>query len=270
MGTPFDYSYNIDVRAEGRDSIPNVKSGGPYIQAVSPDYLPTMGTRIVTGRGFGAGDVHGSGRVAVVSATFAKLVWPGIPAVGKCLYLRYGGADSTQQCTQVVGVAADAKRGRVTESESMLYYVPFDQYEDPRINALFVRVPPGDRSVAAAIQREVQGEGSLPFAQIQLMSDKVAPQLRSWALGAWAFTAFGLLALLIAATGIFAVLSYSVSQRTKEIGVRVALGAQSGDVVRLIVGQGLRTAAIGAIFGAVGAFALGRAIASLLYRVTAG
>ncbi len=265
MGSPFDYAYAVGLRAEGTDSIPQVKSGGPYIQAITPGYIATMGTRIVNGRDFTTGDVKGSARVALVGATFAKLVWPGTSAIGKCLYI---GEDSTTACTAVVGVVADAKRGRVTETESMLYYVPFVQYDNnPAINTVFVRMRPGVAGLAGALRREVQSDGSLPYAEIESIADQMAPQLRSWLLGASAFTAIGLLALVIAATGIFAVLSYAVSQRTKEIGVRVALGAQGGDVVRLIVGQGLRAAVIGAVVGAAGAYALGRAIASLLYEV---
>lgn len=266
MGTPFDYSYSQGMRAEGRDSMPEVKSGGPYYQAITPGYLATMGTRLIRGRDFTTGDVAGSAPVAIVSAFFARLVWPGQEAIGKCLYL---GEDSTTTCTRVVAVAADAKRSGVTETESLLYYVPFAQRQWPEIDGLFVRMRPGARGLPGALLREVQAAGNLPFATIQPISDQIAPQLRSWRLGASAFTAFGLLALLIAATGIFAVLSYGVSQRTKEIGVRVALGAQSTHVVRMIVGQGLRAALVGTALGALGAVALGRAIASLLYQVPA-
>jgi putative ABC transport system permease protein len=265
MGTPFDNSWSQSTRAEGIDSIPSVKSGGPYYQAVTPGYFATIGTRVVRGRDFTAADVAGSPPVTIVGASFARLVWPRQEAIGKCLYL---GDDSTRTCTRVVAVAADAKRGGVTETESLLYYVPFAQYTDrPVINGVFVRMRPGTLGLAAALMREVQAVGNLPFPKVQSIADQVVPQLRSWRLGAEAFTAFGLLALLIAATGIFAVLSYGVSQRTKEIGVRVALGAQSGHVVRMIVGQGMRAAVIGAVLGIVGAVGLGRAIASLLYQV---
>jgi predicted permease len=264
QGTPFSYSWAESMRAEGADSIPEVKSGGPYYQSVTPGYLATMGTRILRGRDFNPGDGAGQPPVAIVGATFAKLVWPRAEALGKCLYR---GDDSVTTCTRVVGVAADTKRGRVTESTTLLYFVPFLQDNKPSINGVFVRIRPGARGVTGALQREVQAAGNLPYAAIQSIADQVAPQMRSWRLGASAFTAFGLLALLIAATGIFAVLSYSVSQRTKEIGVRVALGAQSGHVVRMVVGQGLRAALLGAGIGMLGAYALGRAIATLLYQV---
>ena len=264
MGTPFSYTWAETVRAEGRDSMPEVKSGGPYFQAVTPGYLATMGTRVLHGRDFTPGDVAETQPVAIVGATFARLVWPGKEAIGKCLYV---GNDSTTRCTRVIGVAADAKRGEVTESQTLLYYLPFVQREKSVVNGIFVRMRPGARGLPGALLREIQGVGNLPFAKIEVLSSQVAPQLRSWRLGATAFTAFGLLALLIAATGIFAVLSYSVSQRTKEIGVRVALGAQTGHVVRMVVGQGVRAALTGIALGGIGAVVLGRAIASLLYQV---
>jgi predicted permease len=266
MGTPFDYSYAQDVRAEGIDSLPKMKTGGPYYQAITPGYLATIGTHVVRGRDFTDGDRAGNPPVTIVSASFARLAWPGAEAIGKCLFL---GSDTTTTCTRVIAIAADAKRDGVTESETLMYYVPFAQQEKPVVNGLFVRMRPGTRGLPAALMREIQAVGNLPFAKIESIADQVAPQLRSWQLGASAFTAFGLLALLIAATGIFAVLSYGVSQRTKEIGVRVALGAQSADVVRMIVGQGVGAALIGTAIGMVGAYALGRAIASLLYQVPA-
>lgn len=266
QGTPFGVSFFQSVRAEGRDSMPDLESGGPYYQVVTPGYIATMGIRMLRGRDFTAGDVVGSGQVAIVGATFAKLVWPGNEAIGRCLYL---GEDSTTACTRVVGIAADAKRGSVTDAASLLYYLPFAQISTPAIQAIFVRARAATSGLSGALRREVQSVGNLPYATIEPISAQVAPQLRSWRLGASAFTAFGLLALLIAATGIFAVLSYSVSQRTKEIGVRVALGAQRADIVRMVVGEGIRAALIGTVLGGAGAIVLGRAIASLLYQVPA-
>src|ERR1019366_7369303 len=101
MGTPFNFSWAQSLRAEGRDSIPSVRSGGPYYQAITPNYLATMGTRILHGRDFNSGDVAGGQPVTIVGATFAKLVWPNQDVLGKCLYV---GNDSVKTCTRVVGV----------------------------------------------------------------------------------------------------------------------------------------------------------------------
>jgi predicted permease len=266
MGTPFfGYAYSERLRVEGPDTLPTSTSGGPYYQVVSPDYMATSGTRMVAGRAFTTGDVPGSGDVAIVGATFAKLVWPREAAVGKCLYV----GDSTATCRRIVGVAADGRSSGIRESEGLVYYLPFAQADKPRVNAMFVRARGKMSLLIAALRREVHAMGNLPYAQIEPMADKVAPELRSWRLGSAAFSAFGLLALVIAATGIFAVLSYAVSQRTQEVGVRVALGAQSHQVVEMVVAQALRITAIGIAVGTVGAFVLGRFIASLLYGVPA-
>jgi predicted permease len=263
MGTPFNYAYGVDLKASGVDSIPRLATGGPYFTVVTPDYFRTMGVGIERGRGLTAGDVAGAEPVSVVNATMARLLWPGKDPIGQCLTV-----GEEKFCRHVVGVAEDARRGSVIEGETMQYYLPLAQATDePQINALFVRARGHADDIRDAVRREVQAAGELPYANVESLADQVAPQLRSWRLGAAAFTAFGLLALVIAATGIFAVLAYSVSQRTQEIGVRVALGAEAGQVVRMIVVQGLRAAAVGVVVGGAGAYALARGIASLLYGV---
>ena len=266
VGTPFGWSHATEVRASGVDSIPQVKDGGPYFVAVTPDYFRTVGLRILSGRGFSDGDGPRAGRVAVVGRTFARLVWPGKDALGQCLYV--GGNDST--CVQVVGVAADARRNDVLEGQTMLYYVPIAQrIVDQRINGLLVRTAGQPADVTAGIQRALQeSQADLPYVRLESLESAVTPQLRSWRLGATMFSAFGMLALLIAAMGLYGVTAYSVSQRTQEIGVRIALGARTGNVLGMVVGQGISAAAIGDLAGALGAVALGRGIAALLYGVT--
>jgi predicted permease len=266
---PFGWGFAVTVRAQGVDSIPRLAGGGPYVNVVTPGYFAALGTRLVEGRRFGDGDGPGGPRVAVVNETMARRLWPREPALGKCLYI---GSDTTRTCTAVVGVVANAKRGQVTESESMLYYLPYAQGTGvwpggAEIGGLVVRSRGPADDVAGAVRREMQAGGNLPYARVQSLADRIAPQFRSWRLGAAAFTAFGALALVIAAMGIFAVISYSVSRRTQEIGVRMALGAEAAQVVRMVLGQGLRVAALGALLGAAGAWALGRGIRSLLYEV---
>ncbi|MFI5208236.1 MAG: ABC transporter permease [Gemmatimonadales bacterium] len=261
MGTPFSSSFSFGLRAEGRDSIPGSSGGGPYLNAVTPHYFATMGTRIVRGRTFGDGDVKGGAKVTIVTATMARLLWPGQEPLGKCLFINDG------PCIQVVGVAADPKHGSVTDSTTLQYFVPLAQMDDANITALMVRARGQASDAAEAVRREMLSDPSVYSASVRSLADQIAPQLHAWKLGAMAFTAFGAVALLIAAMGIFAVISYSVSQRTNEIGIRMALGARSHEVARMVVGQGLRTAAIGVVLGGAGAFALGRAIRSLLYGV---
>jgi putative ABC transport system permease protein len=266
MGNPFGMTFGTYLRIAGRDSLPVRPGGGPYMQAVTPSYFATMGAHLLRGRGITESDVKGSGKVAVINAAFAAAAWPGENPLGRCLYT----AKDATACTTVVGIVTNAKRNDVTETDNMLYYLPLAQYHEPQITAVFVRTRGPAAAMVGPVRREIRVIPNLPYANIQPMAARLAPDYQSWKLGATAFTAFGLLALLIAATGIFAVLSYLVSQRTREVGLRVALGAQSGDVVRLVVTQGLRAAVIGLVVGVAAAALLARAMASLLYGISPG
>ncbi|MFI5279775.1 MAG: ABC transporter permease [Gemmatimonadales bacterium] len=265
---PLGWMFATSLRAEGLDSLPRAAGGGPYQNVVTPDYFATLGTRIARGRGFLATDRAGSQPVAAINETMAKVLWPGSDALGKCLYIGGRGEDINRvPCNRVVGVVADAHTNGVTEDPPMQYFVPWGQRDGVTLAGLYVRGRGDPAVLTGDLRRAVLAEGDLPHANIQTLVDALAPQLRSWKLGATAFTAFGALALLIAAMGIFSVISYSVSQRTQEIGIRMALGAESAQVARMILGQGLRAAIIGVVVGGGGAFLLGRGIKALLYQV---
>ena len=270
MQSPYEWASAITLRAQGVDSLHRPATGGPYVNAVTPGYFATLGTPLRGGRDFTDRDVLGSPRVAVVNAYMAKGLWPHESAIGKCLYL---GSDTTKACTEIVGVVGNVASNGVTQGEMWNYYVPFAQASLASIahlNGLAVRSRTGADEIAGAVRREMQAAGNLPYAQVQSLADRIAPDYRSWRLGATAFTAFGALALVIAAMGIFAVISYSVSRRTQEIGVRMALGAQAAQVARMMLGQGLRAAVVGVAVGAGGAWALGRGVRALLYGVSPG
>ncbi|OGT94590.1 MAG: hypothetical protein A2083_06425 [Gemmatimonadetes bacterium GWC2_71_9] len=264
MGAPFGWSYSTDLRAEGVDSIPSVHTGGPYFNRVTPGYFAALGLRLLRGRVLTSADRRGAERVAVLGATMARLIWPGQNPLGRCLYVGQG-----KECTRVVGVVADARRGRVTESQVMQYYLPLDQLDYLKVSAVFVRSRGDASTLVDAVRREiVAAEPGLPYVQVFTITQQFASQLRSWRLGAAAFSAFGALALVIACLGIFAVISYGVSRRTQEIGIRMALGAEAGAIARMVLGQGLRPVAVGLALGWCGAWALGRAVASLLFGVS--
>ncbi len=267
VSAPLGWMMVTSMRAEGWDSMPRLPSGGPFQNVVTPDYFTTMGTRLVAGRAFAASDRAGSERVAVINEMMAKTLWPGQSALGKCLYIGDRGLDDrVAPCTRVIGVAADAHQGHVDQDPAMGYFLAWGQ-RDVGINGLYVRARGTGEEVAGAVRGAVLAEGNLPHPSIRTLTDWIAPQLRSWKLGAEAFTAFGALALLIAAMGIFSVISYSVSQRTQEIGIRMALGAESAQVARMVLRQGLRAAVVGILVGGAGAYALGRGIKALLYQV---
>ena len=233
---------------------------------VTPTYFTTVGTRILQGRGFSDTDVKGSTPVAVVGQSFARFAWPDRDPIGQCIFLGRGG---TSTCIQVVGVSADVRNLSVTRPTTMTWYLAFEQHLAPMpLDGLVIRSHGPAERVEGQVQHALQiSEPDLPYVRIRTLTEALAPQWRSWKLGATMLTAFGLLALVIASLGLYGVTAYGVTQRTQEIGVRLALGAGRRNVVGVAVAQALRATAIGGVIGMALAYALGRAVSSLLFGV---
>jgi predicted permease len=268
VGNPFGWSYGVSLAVPGLDSLPRVRTGGPYLFAVTPEYFRTMGARLLLGRGFSEADTKGAERVVVVSEAMAKVYWPGQDVLGKCLKI----GDRKSPCSEVVGVVEDAVRNSITEGTTLQYYIPLAQADSVMngpVSALLVRtIGPADRWTAM-VRREIQAAvPNLPFPDISPMPQRFARQLRPWQLGSTLFSLFGSLALLLSAIGLYGVLGYMVSQRTQELGIRTALGAGRADLLRLVVVQGLRVTLTGVACGVIGAQLAGKTIASLLYQVS--
>jgi len=247
----------------GRDSLPRLRendSGADFNQ-VTPDFFAVTGLGIVAGRVFTAGD---PGRVALVNQTMANTYWPGESALGQCMML--GNPDGP--CIEVVGITEDGRRSEIIEESTLQYFLPLADPE--RARAFVFRSGPAQWGAASAAVQEIVREHFDPrVVRVQRMSDALEPQLRPWRMGAQLFTAFGALALLVTLVGIYSVTSYTISQRTHEMGVRIALGARMGDVLRLVVAEGLRVVVIGVALGIALALALGSLVESLLFGVTA-
>ena len=249
----------------GRDSLPTTAYGFPTFSEVSPEFFATTGTRILRGRAFTPDDRAGAPQAVIVNETMARAAWPGEDPIGQCVHF----GTRTSPCAMVVGVAEDAHRGEVVEHPTMQYFVPLDQPlfkgHDQR-GVLIVRTPPERSAAVAAAARQLLHE-RMPGAElhVQRMADLLAPEYRPWRLGAALFSALGLLALLVAAVGVYSAVAYVFSQRTHEIGVRMALGARAADVLRLVVGEGVRLVGVGVVVGCLLALAAGRLIASMLY-----
>jgi predicted permease len=267
VGLPFSSSLAEAVSVPGRDSLPLTADGGPYFNAITGDFFGTLGTRILRGRAITDADRAASARVVVVNQTLASLWWPNEDPIGRCM--KVGG--DTMPCAQVVGVVENARRQALIEDPVVHYYVPIGQapaYADARV--LFIR-PRGDASGAAeAIRRELQTRvPDAPLIEVIPLEDLVSPQRRAWQLGATAFGVFGLLAVVVAALGLYSVLAYDVSRRIRELGIRVALGASGADIGRIVVRRALRVAFAGALAGFFIVIAAGPAVRPLLFETSA-
>jgi putative ABC transport system permease protein len=258
---PFWSTWTVSLFVAGIDSVD--KLGQFDLNAVSPDYFTTLGTRIVRGRGITEADVATAPGAMVVSAAMAKRLWPSKDAVGQCVKMN---AD-TMPCVYVVGIAEDIKAQKLDTGDDYYYYLSYAQFH-PDQGGLFVRTRGGlgvkaSETIRRALQKEMPGAS---YVTVTPFADIVGSQTKSWELGANMFLTFGVLALALAAIGLFSVISYNVAQRTHELGVRVALGAQMSDLIRLVVSEGVKLGAIGVGIGAAVALASGRWIAPLLFR----
>jgi predicted permease len=267
-GTPYaGLGYALaGLRVSGRSSVPAVFADNAAFNTVTADYFVTAGTPIVRGRGFTEADeVLGAPPVTVVSGAFARLAWPDRDPIGQCIFV--GENEST--CAQVIGVAGDTRNDGPREARTIVFYLPHGQHLfSAPIDGLLIRTRGPASEAQTQVQRALQtAEPDLPYVDVESLADRIAPQWHSWRLGAAMFTAFGLLALIIAALGLYAVTAYGVTQRTQEIGVRMALGAQRIDVVWLAVSQVLRAVAMGAGAGGLGALLLSRVVRALLFGV---
>jgi predicted permease len=246
------------------DTLAHKFSFPPTFTAVSADYFATTGTRLLRGTSFpSSGTV---GQVVVINETFANTLWPRENPIGRCIRFRKPDAP----CYRIIGVVETTRLGRIIEEPKAQYYVPLESTPVKWATAgtIIVRCDARVRSlVVGEIRRAMQREFPAGYPVIRQMSEAIEPQYRPWKLGATLFSLFGALALLVAAVGIYSTVSYSVNQRAHEFGVRIALGARVGDILRQVVGDGVRTVVIGVAVGILLALAAGRLIASLLYGV---
>ena len=260
VAVPFYLSWTNDLFSPSRDSI----RGAYYFNTGSPSYFATMGTRIVRGRGFEPGDRDGAPTVVVVSESMARKLWPGQDALAQCIRV---GAD-TVPCSKVVGVAEDIVRGNLTDRVGLQIYAPNAQFT-PGGGGLFVRTKGEAAALGETVRRELQrAMPGVSYVVVKPMQEYLEWHVRSWRLGATMFALFGGLALLLAAVGLYSVIAYNVTQRSHELGVRIALGAQARDVLQLVLGGGVRVAVAGIVIGGGIALAAGRFVAPLLFRVS--
>ena len=259
--------YDIDI--DGVDSLRTLPTGGAHAQVVSADYLTTTGLDLVRGRGLGDGTSY----TAVVNETMAQQIEEYGDPIGRCLYMRRG--DEPSPCIEIAGVVENATATAFDQDPIMQYYVTLpvgsaiaEQYSDG--STLMLRVATNQPSVMGAVRREILAlDTRISFVDIRPFEELMQPLTRSWQLGATLFTAFGLLALLVAAVGLYSVLAFDVAQRTRELGLRTALGAQQSRLLAMVVGRGLRVTLVGVAAGLLVAALLATRIEPLLFHVPA-
>jgi putative ABC transport system permease protein len=269
---PFHSYRTTRVRAEGVDSIPIPTTGGPYMYEVTHGYLEAMDLAVVAGRTITEQDAGASQPVVLVNRSMADALWPGATPLGRCLYIGLGPERGPQtRCSQIVGVVEDSRRQEVENVTTFQYYLPMAQQQADGIpRVLVVRTSDESAETLQAVRAAILSvDPRIRHVEAEPMMSRIDPRLRSWELGAAVFSIFGLLALVVASIGLYSVLAFDVAQRTREIGVRSALGASTKSLVRLVVGQSLRITVIGIAAGLAAALLLAGRVEPLLFETRA-
>ena len=256
---------NRTLYARGDRDVPPIeqRANGPS-HDIAPRYFKTLGISLLTGREFNEHDTADSQKVCLISQAGAKKVYPGENPIGKTLLVSSLGVPY-----EIVGIVGDVRSVRVKDAPGMEFYLPWSQENFPFGNVT-VRTNLKLDAVTKAVQSALNTVNpGLAIAAPQTMEAVVAQALGQARLMTWLLGIFAGVALLLASIGIYGAVAYTVEQRTGEIGVRMALGAQTRDVLRLIINQGMKPVLIGLVIGIAAAFALGRLIASQLFEVSA-
>jgi putative ABC transport system permease protein len=263
---PLSSTSSMGLYVAGIDSV--AKLGRFTYQITTPDYFKVMGTRLLRGRAFTSEDREGTAPVLVLSESMAKVLWPDRDAIGQCLRIR----EKTSPCRTVIGIAEDIIQGaaQMTEGKRFSYYVPLLQFQPQGNTYMMVKTREDAETQKEIVRRSLSpvmpGAG---YPTVRTMESIVGGMQRSWRLGANLFVVFGVLALVVAAVGLYGVIAYNVTQRMHELGVRVALGAQARDILGLIVGQGTRFALAGVLVGSALALVAARWVQPLLFDQSA-
>jgi predicted permease len=258
---PFRVSLARTILREGVDA-PGTKGRFTLTGIVTPAYLPAVGIPILRGRDFSPQDRSTSPRVVIVNEVAAAAYWPGEDPIGKRIQF-YG----ENVPVEVIGVARTANYRAIGEKPDALIYISMEQYYFP-MGVLYLRTAGDPEAVAVQVRRAMQTLDPNLYLQSEALEQTTYENLWAQRLSAALLAVFGLLALLLSTIGIYGVISYLVHQRAREIGVRMALGATSGEVQRMILVEGVRMVAVGVVAGTAVALAAARSVKSMLFVIS--
>ena len=262
---PLTGEYTIGFRVEGSDENSVNTANNTWI---SNDYFRVMGIPVLRGRTFAEEDREGAVPVIVVNETMAHHLWPGEDAIGK--RIQWGGWKGADWLT-IVGIVADVKISSLESENAPAVYMPIFQIPRARPNAVYlVRTAVDPASLTSALRREITAvDAELPVYDVRTMKQIVAESVSQRRFSMLLIAVFAAAALILTAIGLYGVVSYSVSQWTHEIGIRMALGAQASDVLKMILRQGMALTLAGLAVGLIAAFAVTRLMSTLLFGVSA-
>jgi predicted permease len=256
----FSGTSSTTIRIDDYEPKPNEEMGVQYVN-VGPDYFATMEIPVVRGREFTFADAGEMSGVAAINETMARRFWAGRDPIGQRIHL--GSSDA-----QVVAVAKDSKYQQIGEKPRSFMYLPILQ--SARRDATIVLRTSGDpAAILPTIRRAVHDlDANLPLYEMKTMRDQLGMATLTHRMAATLLGVFGILALTLASIGLYSVIAYAVSQRTREIGIRMALGARPRDLLAMVVAQGMRVTLIGVVLGVVGAAGVMRLLANQLFGVS--
>jgi predicted permease len=288
---PFSGHHIPPISVPGRSEPPSVEGQLPFLIAATPQMFDILGISIVDGRPFTAQDAKGE-LVVIVNETMARATWPGERAVGKCIRIGFDPnfdpfeasgpptPSAAVPCREVIGVARDVRQRRVvpTENEARLmqYFVPFSQVPGPPrgipagpgVHGLLVRTSVDPLSLIVPIRRLItEKQATLPYVRVRPYASLLERQVQPWALGSTLLTIFSALAVTVAAMGLFAAFAHAVTIRRREMAIRIAIGATSGGVVRMILREAAAVASVGIVLGAIAAIVGGRSLQAILFGI---
>ena len=262
------------LQVEGR--APGTVGSRTFLNSVGPAYFATLGIRVVAGREFDARDREGSPEVAIVSEAFARAYFPGeatLEATPEAALGKRVRRSERDAYAEIVGIVADSKYGSIAEAPTPLHYTAYTQR--PRVSSqhrplvIHVRSTGAPAALVSDVRRVISSIEPGAFVDVRTLRDATGAEAGMRRLGMGLFGILGLVALLLATIGLYGVMAFVVSSRTREIGTRVALGAASGDILRGVLGQGLRLVAAGIAIGALASWLLARALVAGLAGLSA-